>query len=505
MLIARIIFQTKTPLHCGSSFVEQDQDNAVNRDPYGFWRIQGSSIAGILKSYLKSQDTQNTHIDTKLFGDGEGDFKGASKVWCSDAYLLDFDEQFAFVKASKNKLVEIPTGPFIRDHVRISLKTGADENGGKYDEEIVPPGVKFAFELKLDGWDQELTDDEIDAFTSMCFAFKAGYITLGGKQVSGYGRVENVDLKIIKLDLKDEKDLQSYLNLKEEPTFTQNIGTDIPLLPADNKKARIGDVYNGEVTIPLVADGPILIGGNNPKDLDSDMVFLMTPYCNYESKSYKYYYTIPGSSIRGVLRHKVHDVAVALGLDKDNTAPVDSEVQTTVTTDEDNEIVTDKIVNSIFGFISKDTKGEEESSCGHIECDDVYLTTVNQTQLVQHVAIDRFTGGALNGALFDEAPIWQKGLEIKFKIKFNDLRARDAAIFTQAILDLCEGLAPIGGGVNRGNGVLRLKGIENGLEKALSNIEIDVCHGIEKLNTDDSAMVTKWAQELDKELSNEQE
>ena len=51
----------------------------------------------------------------------------------------------------------------------------------KYDEEIVPPGVKFAIELKLDGWNEEISADKSDAFLKLCSAIKQGLITFGGK------------------------------------------------------------------------------------------------------------------------------------------------------------------------------------------------------------------------------------------------------------------------------------------------------------------------------------
>lgn len=46
----------------------------------------------------------------------------ASLIWCSDAFVLDYDGKRACDKAVKGKSTEIPTGPFIRDHVKIDLK-----------------------------------------------------------------------------------------------------------------------------------------------------------------------------------------------------------------------------------------------------------------------------------------------------------------------------------------------------------------------------------------------
>ena len=76
-------------------------------------------------------------------------------------------------------------------------------------------------------------------------------------------------------------------------------------------------------------------------------------------------------------------------------------------------------------------------------------------KVLNHVSIDRFTGGAINGALFDEETLFAKGTEFALTI----LVSRDAAdepnvigAFEKALEDVCSGLLPLGGGVGRGNG-----------------------------------------------------
>ena len=137
MLITRFIVETRTPLHCGASDESLTLDQPVSRDPFGFWNMQGSSVAGLLRAGLNSVDSEAA--DT-LFGSMKDN--SASLIWCSDAFVLDYDGKRACDKAVKGKSTEIPTGPFIRDHVKIDLKRGAAEHTGKFDEEIVPPGVR---------------------------------------------------------------------------------------------------------------------------------------------------------------------------------------------------------------------------------------------------------------------------------------------------------------------------------------------------------------------------
>ena len=472
MYIARFILQTKTPLHCGGGS-DPSLDQPVNRDSYGLWRIQGSSVAGILRSYIKDAEPE---LEDILFGHQNRNFssldQSASLVWCSDASLLDFDDDFAFKKIASGKDIGFGVGPFVRDHVNIDLEKGTATDGGKYDEEIVPPGVKFAIELKLDGWNEELSADKSDAFLKLCSAIKQGLITFGGKTVSGYGKVVCTYAEVKELNLKNKDDLETYLNLSDSPVFADNEGHSVELLKVDDFTSKDGSLYTGKLVLPLVSNGPILVGGTNSKDSEVDMVCLMTPILDDKKKDYIYKYTISGSSLSGVIRHRVFDILKAL--DKDNES-----------SDE---------LNSIFGSVSG-----KNGSAGHIKCSDIYLD-VDKAQHVQHVAIDRFTGGAIDGALFDEAPVWESGLLLKTEIEFTDLTALQTAVLMHALLDICTGDAPIGGGTNRGNGVVRIKDLDKGILSALQNVEAKVSHGKEILDVKDQAQLNQWLDDLDGEL-----
>lgn len=472
MYIARFILQTKTPLHCGGGS-DPSLDQPVNRDSYGLWRIQGSSVAGILRSYIKDAEPE---LEDILFGHQNRNFssldQSASLVWCSDASLLDFDDDFAFKKIASGKDIGFGVGPFVRDHVNIDLEKGTATDGGKYDEEIVPPGVKFAIELKLDGWNEELSTDKSDAFLKLCSAIKHGLITFGGKTVSGYGKVVCTYAEVKELNLKNKDDLETYLNLSDSPVFADNEGHSVELLKVDDFTSKDGSLYTGKLVLPLVSNGPILVGGTNTKDSEVDMVCLMTPILDEKKKDYIYKYTIPGSSLRGVIRHRVFDILKALN--KDN--------------EQNDEL------NSIFGSVSG-----KNGSAGHIKCSDIYLD-IDKAQHVQHVAIDRFTGGAIDGALFDEAPVWESGLLLKTEIEFTALTALQTAVLMHALLDICTGDAPIGGGTNRGNGVVRIKDLDKGILTALQNVEAIVSHGKEILNVKDQAQLNQWLDDLDGEL-----
>ncbi|WP_297263025.1 RAMP superfamily CRISPR-associated protein [uncultured Desulfovibrio sp.] len=463
MYVARFILELQTPLHCGGG-EDVTQDQPVSRDAFGFWRIPGSSVAGILRGWMRDQ-TDIRGVESRLFGKQEGVNCLASLIWCEDARLLDFDEVPVVEKVMGGQEVAIPQGPYIRDHVRLGLGTEVAEEGGKFDEEIVPPGARFALELRLDAWEKAATSEEREVFCRLCAALASGHIRLGGKRASGYGRVRSLYAACRHFDLDTEEGMIAWLNLAPAPRFANGDGREVALPDAAPPQWR-GEGLSADLELPLTCDAPLIVGGVNVRD-EADIICLMTPCLDYAQKRVEPRYTLPGSSLRGVLRHRVYRVAEALDMD----AAV--------------------CVNGLFGHASG-----AEGAAGKVCVEDVLLTAGTPAHL-QHVAIDRFTGGALSGALFDECPLWQDGLEVPLRLEVRELTDTEARLLLHALLDLAEGALPVGNGVNRGNGVLRLRGMEQGWRKALENVRCDAMRQGERLDRHDASMCRRWLEDIE--------
>ena len=81
-----------------------------------------------------------------------------------------------------------------------------------------------------------------------------------------------------------------------------------------------------------------------------------------------------------------------------------------------------------------------------------------------HVSIDRFTGGAIDGALFQEKTIYAKDNEFTMKLFVGNSIEQDYIEALEcALKDVCNGMLPLGGGVNRGNGIFNGRLIKNGV------------------------------------------
>lgn len=448
MIVSRFIIKLKTPLHCGggnSLFL----DGPVSRDPFGYWNIQGSSLAGVLRASLREIDKD---LADSLFGFIKGDLSKASLVWFSDANLLDFDEKRACDKAGNGENVEIKADSYIRDHVHLQeegLNRGTSVSGHKFDEEIVPPGAEFAFELKFDEW-QYSSDDvqkEKEKFILLCKIIASGQVRLGGKTVNGYGCFETIYAQYLEFDMSSEDGITHWLNLDNDVRFTSSDAKDI------EKDATIvpsKEGYSFDISIPLQNNSMFLPGGVSAKeeDVGTDITCLTTPVLNYKNKTKCIdVYTATGSSIRGAIRHRVFEIC--------NTLNIDTALAT-----------------EIFGCEADESS--KQGKAGLVSCDDAYLKNVKSC-VMPHVKIDSFTGGNVDGALFFENPLCGNiggNIEFDLHMEGRKLTLPQLKILAHALLDLCNGELAIGAGCNKGYGFFKLKGLGEDIKETLSRINL---------------------------------
>ena len=81
---------------------------------------------------------------------------------------------------------------------------------------------------------------------------------------------------------------------------------------------------------------------------------------------------------------------------------------------------------------------------------------VKNNKIFNHVAIDRFTGGAKDSALFSEKVSNAKDKTILLKIYIDNNATGDGEIikaFENALEDIAKGLLPLGGMTTKGHGI----------------------------------------------------
>jgi hypothetical protein len=117
-------------------------------------------------------------------------------------------------------------------------------------------------------------------------------------------------------------------------------------------------------------------------------------------------------------------------------------------------------VRALFGFCKDSKNGKDEGQRGRVIISDLFVENPGAPKILNHVSIDRFTGGArvLEGALFDEKPYYGgPGFALDVVVtqpdQIEDGKIRQA--LAAALDDLAQGRLAIGAGAGRGNGYFR--------------------------------------------------
>ena len=204
--------------------------------------------------------------------------------------------------------------------------------------------------------------------------------------------------------------------------------------------------------------------GSGKGDNDVDTVPVKESYVKWDG--YNGFFVenallIPASSLKGALAHRV---AYYYNLKHRIYA-----MQIPVEEFENYTGSNNPAVRMLFGC-QKEGEGETVQKRGIAIFNDIFADYPGD-KILNHVAIDRFTGGAMDGALYSEKVVDGKG-ELTFHtevlieklpaIDNNDIDAqtiyKDAIeAFEKALGDIDKGLLPLGGGNGRGHGIFKCK------------------------------------------------
>lgn len=445
--LARIIIEAKSPLNIGSGNKGIKTDSLVLRDINGLPFIPGTTIAGLLRHSLGKG--KEYLMGTQNMG---------SPLIITEAKMLNCDGQVLDGILTQEQLNSHFLADFrqlpIRQHAKIGHR-GSTIKGGKFDEEIVLKGTRFCFEMEM------LSEESDDAaFKNLLNTLNSDTFRIGSGSRSGFGEIEVVDSQCLykKIDLNDKEQQTWYLKkssslteswhdaeiLKlEKSPLSEWISYEIELKPTDLLLFGSG-LGNEKADMTFVRETFVKWSGNRAEIADSERVLL-----------------IPVSSIKGALSHRV-----AFHYNRLSQKYVD-----TLSEGESIESYVGKnnvAVKALFG--SEGDKGPvgklQNKQRGNVLMSDIIEEASLSPIVLNHVSIDRFTGGAIDGALFNEEALYAKGHTYNLKLLVNKVAFTGNDLvkeaFEDALKDLCTGMLPLGGGVNRGNGCFEGKIKRNG-------------------------------------------
>ena len=458
LYMVRCILEMKTPLHCGTKSDGGSTPHA-NTDAFGFWRIPGTAMSGILRRWLRTY--QGEKLERELFGDEVRH----SIVSVSDGVLLDYDSQPASKKSLTGAKTQIPIKTYLRDRIQIDYETGTVAPGHKFNLEYVPAGTRFAVEIILNGWEQEPSKEAVDGFSHLIYALKSNQLHFGGYASCGYGSYTTVECQCRKLDLTDPKQMEQWMQLDDAPVFPKTFGQTWE--PKDSKVLVKEDRISGTITLPFYSSYPILIAGGMPAgDVDADLCFATTTYYDYSKKEVQEHLVLPGSSLRGVIRHRAYQILQLMGCPD----PMSE-------------------LNELFGAIGSQTQvGRLSFFDAPLFVYDKQYADFNNCRVVQHVSIDRFTSEAVDAHIFNEAPLWHDKVLFALSVRLNSIKPSHAAILLHTILDLAEGTIRIGHGTKRGNGRVFLDRNQP--------IKCRLSWNGQELQGDNTAMAKQWLSKI---------
>jgi CRISPR/Cas system CSM-associated protein Csm3 (group 7 of RAMP superfamily) len=304
-------------------------------------------------------------------------------------------------------------------------------------------------------------------------------IRFGGGTRKGFGEINIESLNCESFDLTDSNDLERYIN--------KTSSLNDPIWNHDNlenhDKIKVTDENWTEYELKLTPDDFFLFGSGFGND-DADMTRVMEKYIDWEDNQNpkctwkEDTVLIPGSSIKGAVAHRVaYHYNKLKGVFAENLTikeiPELLEKGYTIPEKFDSNKDLSKMVieynpavRALFGYTSQNEKKQQR---GNVLISDVIQAKKNEkSKILNHVSIDRFTGGAIDGALFSESVVYGKEetYTFTFKVKSSVLM-KDGDIeksLENALYDIVSGLLPLGGGTNRGHGCFNGKLYKNGKE-----------------------------------------
>lgn len=321
---------------------------------------------------------------------------------------------FHAVSFPKHKDSDSGEFPLPRRHgVGIDRTTGAASDGALYEHEFLPRGTKFDIRITAEGRDDEtmgrdqsegipgpassesvkkLLEVIVDALTS-------GAVCLGGRTGSGQGTIQVIEPKLRRTGkTTDTGALTAPADVLDALIGEDEEGTPIPLELGGwslEEPARIRINWWSPTGIFVAEDEKLTKqrkaakeAENREKGINEEVHEVVYPLRDPSEEWENAQLLIPGTSIRGALRSRASRIARTVLAARDDFKPLTSH-------DIHEQIAAEpNLVRYMFG--STEYRGAlSVHNCLSTDCGNLIEVT--------HNAIDRWTGGVIDGGLFTEA------------------------------------------------------------------------------------------------------
>jgi len=459
--LAAVVLECTTPLIIGSGNKTIKTDSQINTDCNGLPFIPGTTLTGILRHTFEERFANSGYNYDELFGYIRGKKGSGSRLIITEAKILDpegividgLQDADTWSKNRKDFLNQFSALP-IRQHAKIGHQ-GTTVDGGKFDEEVIFKGTRFCFEMELvsnDATNKSFFEKALDVIASETFS-------IGGKTNSGFGKmkVHIIKYKYLNFDNKDQFDL--YLDKSAQINYNWSAYTDYK--PSEIEKGLTKYVLD-------LAPEDFIFFSSGFGNGNADNTSVKEKFVEWEGDKAHFVEAaqsilIPATSVKGAIAHRTaYHYNKLKGCFANKEANFDE--------------ITGKNNNAVFALFGsegeKNAQGKTQNKRKGIAIfSDVLQVkkTTTREKVFNHVAIDRFTGGTIDGALFNGEYLYAKDEKITLEIFVDESKItkdKDDVIkaFELALADVKKGLLPLGGGVTKGNGTFSGKLTKNGEE-----------------------------------------
>ncbi|MGI8310534.1 RAMP superfamily CRISPR-associated protein [Saccharopolyspora hattusasensis] len=393
LLTARIRLETEGGVIGTEVPTERGSDLQLRRDPAGGIHLPGTTVAGSLREHCGQE------LDD-LFGSQPEERKGTD----SEDFALT-PSAIQVLGTRYRRAVDDPELEETRHHARTAIdrSRGAARNNALHRVEQLPRGTEFDIMLRWNDPDQRR-----ERFLAK---LKSWHPRLGRGVTTGAGKCRLIGWGAADYDLTTPEGLLDWVRrtgLDSYPAPTSPSGT-----------TPEAELLNVQMTI---VDGLHCgVGDDNKPEEAAREVFRLDGAP-----------AIPGSTLKGVLRSRAEYICRVIGVpacdgqSSDGCRPC-----------------------RIFG-----SGGHKPAWRGAI----VVHTAVIENPVEQelpHVAIDRFSGGYKDGALYKDKLVVAGQFRLRVE-RIGKLEDGDVQLLMAVVADLDEGLIGIGQSTTRGYGTVRI-------------------------------------------------
>ncbi len=426
------VLTTRSPLHIGNgettthpdlSNASTDTPNqvaAIERNHGGSPMIPSSALKGVLRGWADRHYPAQAAAIARIFGDldsgapnaraGFAEFGPATLIAPSSDQLTQFEKYLPYWRREQR------TG--ILSHVCIDRHNGTAEGEKLFFEEFLPEGVSFRVEI----FAERLTDVDIQLLLAILehgAAHDTAPLQFGANGANGWGRV------IWNLDRVERADPTGVQFDAASVSFQQTwLSANLSAMSAPTTELSV-------LTIPvsLQCRGAFLVNDTSRTHrTDNDGLPHFIPLRRADGSVW-----LPASSFRGVLRQRAE--FILRSLDPDATGNPNRALQDS------------GAIERIFGTTGRASRLMIEEFSG---------TRIGDSMPRQDfVAIDRFTGGAADGALFNARYADQPTVTSRLHLDTDGLSHAELALLAAALRDVMRGDVCFGFGGSRGYGEFR--------------------------------------------------